>query len=67
MAKFMFRAFICWLSICIILGINCLIIDFNLVTLGLLSANILMLYFAVSNQRLKKKIEDYEKIRKKFC
>lgn len=61
MEKFMYRLFICWLSICIILGINCLIIDFNLVTLGLLSANILMLYFAVSNQRLKKKIEGYEK------
>lgn len=67
MEKFMFRAFICWLSICIILGINGLIIDFNLVTLGLLIADILMLFFAVHNRRLKKKIEDYEKNCKKFC
>lgn len=67
MEKFMFRAFICWLLICIILGINGLLIDFNLVTLGLLLADIVMLYFAVSNQRLKKKIEKSEKISEKIC
>ena len=66
MEKFMFRAFICWLSISVILGIHCLIIDFNLVTLGSLSTNILMLFFAIKNQRLKKKIEDYEKNCKKI-
>ena len=67
MKKFMFRAFICWLSFNIIIGINGLINDFNLVTLGSLSANIVILYFAVNNERLKKKIEDYEKNSKKFC
>lgn len=66
MEKIMFRAFICWLLICIILGINCLLIDFNLVTLGLLLADIVMLYFAIKNQRLKKKIENYEKNSKKI-
>lgn len=66
MEKFMFRAFICWLLFNVILGINCLIIEFNLVTLGLLSADILILFFAVDNRRLKKKIEEYEKNQKKI-
>ena len=51
------KIFICCLSISVILGIICLFAKFNLVILGSTLVNILLLYFAVREQRLKKKRE----------
>lgn len=67
MEKFMYRLFICVFSIMIIRGISILFIEFNLLTLALLSVNIFVLVLMISNQRMKKKIEEYEKNSKKFC
>ena len=67
MEKFMYRLFICVFSIMIIRGISILFIEFNLLTLALLSVNIFVLVLIISNQRMKKKIEEYEKNSKKFC
>ena len=63
----MYRLFICVFSIMIIRGISILFIEFNLLTLALLSVNIFVLVLIISNQRMKKKIEEYEKNSKKFC
>lgn len=67
MEKFMYRLFICLFSIMIIVDINKLLICFNLATLALLLVNIFLLVLMISNQRMKKKIEDYEKNSKKIC
>ena len=67
MEKFMYRLFICLFSIMIILGIDTLFIEFSLSTLALVVIDILVLVLMISNQRMKKKIEEYEKNSKKNC
>ena len=60
------KIFICCLSICVILNINFLFVEFSTPIFNLLLAQILLIGYIIKNQRLKKKIEDYEKNQKKI-
>lgn len=61
------KILICCLSICVILNINSLFVEFSTPIFNLLLAQILLIGYAIKNQRMKKKIEEYEKNTKKIC